>query len=112
MRKSLRGGDSESDSNGDSEGGTKLFFKGALQGVLFKSATRTLVSRFAHEQVLSHKEPSLSGLGLKWSGLKKPSAIEPGAIGLNIMERPVSWNAQYHGTLNNHRTQCRWSLYP
>jgi hypothetical protein len=95
VRKSLRGGDSESDSNGDSEGGTKLFFKGALQGVLFKSATRTLVSRFAHEQVLSHKEPSLSepslsGLGLKWSGLKKPSAIEPGAIGLNILERSTS----------------------
>ena len=86
MRKSLRVGDSESDSKGESkgdskgdskgesEGGTKLFFQGAHQGcppgVLFKSATSALVSRFAHMQVPSLKEPSLSELGPKWSGLK------------------------------------------
>jgi hypothetical protein len=99
VRKSLRGGDSESDSKGDSVGGTKLYFQGAHQGG-FRGATRTLVSRFAHEQVLSLKEhslkepslkePGLSELGPKWSGLKKPSATEPGAIGLNILERPTS----------------------
>ena len=62
MRKSLRGGDSESesesDSKGDSEGGAKLFFKGAHQGG-FRGATSRLVGRFAYKQVPSHKEPSL-----------------------------------------------------
>lgn len=69
MRKSLRGGDSESDSKGDSEGGTKLFFQGAHQGAGFRGATRTRVSRFAHVQVLS---------------LKQLGVIDP-----SIMERPI-----------------------
>jgi|GEM_PF-1874627 len=37
----------------------------------------------------SLKEPSLSELGPKWSSLKKPSALEPGAVGLNIIEHPI-----------------------
>jgi len=37
-------------------------------------------------QVPSLKEPSLSELGPKWSSLKKPSALEPGAVGL---KRPI-----------------------
>jgi hypothetical protein len=68
VRKSLRGGDSESDSKGDSEGGKKLFFQGALQG--FRGATRTLVSRFAHVQVLS----------LKQLGVIDPSIMERSII--------------------------------
>jgi len=67
VRKSLRAGDSESDSKGDSVGGKKLFFQGAHQG----GASGVPLERLLAD-LLTCKSPVLKSPALASSVLSGP----------------------------------------